>query len=156
MSAFLRLCQLPFGGRDISSYVERYLIEHNEEELAVKSLADFNVIDRIKRECCYCGTAGEQAEETYEMPDGTTVEIDYEADDDSAFPCNVPHTFFFEPLKLDWADTDMEFAVHDRLHEAVMQSPIDARSQLWGNCVIAGGNTCASFLNFYLHSNMSA
>ena len=120
------------------------MIEHNEEELAIKSLADFNVIDRIKRECCYCGTGGgTEHEDSYEMPDGTEVSIDATGED-SGFPFNVPHKFFFDPLKLDWADTSMEFAVHDRLHEAVMQSPIDGRRAMWGNCVIAGGNTYVS------------
>ena len=80
------------------------------------------------------------------MPDGTEVTIDASADedDDDAFPFNAPHKFFFDPLKLDWSDTSMEFSVHDRLHEAVMQSPIDGRRAMWGNCVIAGGNTCGS------------
>ena len=44
--------QLPFGGRDITSYIERYLIENCEAELEITSLADFNVVDRIKQECC--------------------------------------------------------------------------------------------------------
>jgi actin-related protein len=35
----------------------------------------------------------------------------------------------------------MEEAVTDRLHKAVMESPIDARRAMWGNCVVAGGNT---------------
>jgi len=136
--------QLPFGGRDITSYIERYLIENCEEDLAIKSLADFNIIDRIKRECCYCGTGGQsEHEDSYEMPDGTEIKVDGAAGaEDDGFPFTVPHKFFFDPLKLDWADTSMEFSVHDRLHEAVMQSPIDGRRAMWGNCVIAGGNTC--------------
>jgi hypothetical protein len=139
--------QLPFGGRDITSYIERYLVENGEEELEIKSLADFNVVDRIKRECCYCGTGGPlEHEDSYEMPDGTEVRVDRAGgDEDGGFPCSVPHKFFFDPLKLDWADTSMEFSVHDRLHEAVMQSPIDGRRAMWGNCVIAGGNTCVSY-----------
>ena len=137
--------QLPFGGRDITAYIEKYLLA-KDDELSIKSLADFNAVEAIKKGCCYCGqAAAPDPDVSYKMPDGTEVEIDgdfttqdgYEIDD----PASVPHKFFFDPLKLDWGDTSMEFSVHDRLHEAVMQSPMDGRRAMWGNCVIAGGNT---------------
>ena len=102
-------------GRDITSYLERHLKQ--ESDLEIESLADFNVIEQIKREHCYCGQAKPKPTSgSYEMPDGTAVDVDGDED----FPAQVPHKFFFDPLKLDWDDTSMEFPVHDRLHSAVM------------------------------------
>ena len=72
---------------------------------------------------------------SYSLPDGEEIVIDEE------FPEKVASQFFFSPLKLDWADTELEESVHERLHTAVMNSPIDSRRAMWGNCVIAGGNT---------------
>ena len=65
--------QLPFGGRDITSYIERHLLEQSDD-LEIKSLADFNVIDQLKKECCYCGTSPVEHADSFEMPDGTEVE----------------------------------------------------------------------------------
>merc|ERR1711981_1233868 len=66
--------QLPFGGRDITSYLERHLKQ--ESDLEIESLADFNVIEQIKREHCYCGQAKPKPTSgSYEMPDGTAVDV---------------------------------------------------------------------------------
>ena len=68
------IAQLPFGGRDITSYIERHLLEESTDDLEIKSLADFNVIDQLKKECCYCGTSPVEHADSFEMPDGTEVE----------------------------------------------------------------------------------
>jgi actin-related protein len=73
--------------------------------------------------------------QTFELPDGQTVRID------DTFPADVASQFFFNPLQLDWGDTELEESVPERLHTAVMESPMDLRRAMWGNTVVAGGNT---------------
>ena len=124
--------QLNFGGRDISAYLERHLQTRGVD---VKSLADLNIVDTIKKEVCVCGVPADDGHETYEMPDGKKIEIDAD------FPVNAAQQFFFNPLQLDWDDTDMEEALHDVLHSTIMNCPMDSRRDLWGNTILTGGNT---------------
>eukprot|EP01050_Picozoa_sp_SAG11_P009530 SAG11_NODE_902_length_6620_cov_3.401012_4_plen_140_part_00 len=53
----------------------------------------------------------------------------------------LPEKFFFEPLALDWADTTMEVALHQRVWQAVLGCSIDMRQKLLANTSIVGGNT---------------
>ena len=50
------------------------MLEESTDDLEIKSLADFNVIDQLKKECCYCGTSPVEHADSFEMPDGTEVE----------------------------------------------------------------------------------
>ena len=43
---------LNFGGRDISQYIERHF---EATGIDINSLADLNILDTIKQECCVCG-----------------------------------------------------------------------------------------------------
>lgn len=124
--------QLNFGGRDVSAYIERHL---SAQGVTADSLAALNAVDKVKQKVCTCGGADDPVGQTFELPDGQTVRID------DTFPADVASQFFFNPLQLDWGDTELEESVPERLHTAVMESPMDLRRAMWGNTVVAGGNT---------------
>ena len=130
--------QLNFGGRDISEYIQRHLSQH---AISFTSVGDLDALDKIKREACYCGAPPDSMHaKSYRMPDGTSVELD----DWDDFPAHAPQQFFFDPTQLDWDDTELEDSVHDTLHAAVMECPIDTRRDMWGNTILSGGNTLFS------------
>eukprot|EP01052_Picozoa_sp_SAG31_P008081 SAG31_NODE_399_length_16247_cov_19.137540_9_plen_575_part_00 len=65
--------QTNFGGRDISKYIEGHLQMHG---INVQSVADLDVVDKIKKSVCTCGPANTEHGESFLMPDGREVQID--------------------------------------------------------------------------------
>ena len=123
---------LPFGGRDITSYITRQL--RASTGYALDTTADVEVVRQMKEKLCYCGQPKDEAVQTtsFTLPDGKT--LTHDAENALGFPQRIAEKFFFDPLKLDWDDTSMEESVHAKLFEAVMGAlhccPAPAKPQL--------------------------
>lgn len=68
-------------------------------------------------------------EKKYTLEDGRTVSVD-----DERF--RVPECLF-QPGHLE-QDTP---GIHDQIHNSIMNADMETRKDLWGNIVLAGGNT---------------
>jgi hypothetical protein len=109
---------LPFGGRDITSYITRQL--RTSTGHALNTTADVELVRQMKEKLCYCGQPKDEGAPTtsFTLPDGKT--LTHDAENALGFPERIAEKFFFDPLKLDWDDTSMEESVHAKVFEAVM------------------------------------
>eukprot|EP01050_Picozoa_sp_SAG11_P007325 SAG11_NODE_607_length_8226_cov_11.234527_1_plen_259_part_00 len=139
---------LPFGGRDITTYLQRTL---HDEDGAPLTMAEVEVIKTMKQEQCYCGLPKDDATagKTYTLPDGKEV-----ASVTEEFPHRIAEKFFFDPLKLDWDDTSMEESVQQKIMTAVMGCAIDSRKEIMANVLVTGGNTLFDGLPQLLFKNL--
>jgi hypothetical protein len=127
---------IPFGGRDITEYIKRELTSRYEG-LSLTDYGTHELVRQMKEELCYCGEPRDAPSKCYKLPDGQMLTVD--AGD--SFPFRAPEFFFFDPLRLDWSDTQLEQSVPSMIFQSVMESPIDARKKLTENVLLAGGNT---------------
>ena len=137
---------IPFGGRDITTYVGRELImEYGDDSPGIKGLnlesyATNVLLTQMKEDLCYCDAPRPSEAKAYALPDGSSVTIGG-PDDTHKFPYRAPEHFFFNPLKLDWADTKLEESVPAMIMECLMDCQIDTRKKLTENVLLAGANT---------------
>lgn len=104
--------------------------------LSLSSYGQNEVLRQMKEDLCYCGELPEkQGEQEYKLPDGQTV---------TGFPFRAPEFFFFDPMRLDWAETSLEESVQAMVFKCVMDVAIDLRKKLTENIILAGGNTLFS------------
>jgi hypothetical protein len=65
---------LPFGGRDITTYLQRGLATGAVVGFESMTMAKVEVVRQMKEESCYCGPPREEgAEKVYTMPDGRKI-----------------------------------------------------------------------------------
>ena len=60
---------LPFGGRDITDYVQRHLTK-GDPGLTWKTYKEIQLAQKMKQQRCYCGAPREREPKKYKLPDG--------------------------------------------------------------------------------------
>jgi actin beta/gamma 1 len=133
--------RLDLGGRDLTDYMLKIVAER--EYALARSLASLGptvergVVREMKERLCYVAEdfdaemqrASSELEKSYELPDGTVVTIGSER-----FRC--PEALFKPSL----IGLEQE-GIHQTAYNSIMKCDVDIRKDLYGNTVLAGGNT---------------
>eukprot|EP01051_Picozoa_sp_SAG22_P016010 SAG22_NODE_2182_length_2874_cov_5.931532_2_plen_252_part_00 len=142
---------IPFGGRDITDYLKRQLVQSGvAPELSLSHFGANDAVRRMKEELCYCGEPRDTPTGLeYKLPDGQVINAaedleEPDEDDGGGFPFRAPEFFFFDPSRLDWQEDSegiLEESVQAMVFKAVMDCSIDTRKKITENVILAGGNT---------------
>ncbi|KAK0671572.1 putative actin [Cercophora samala] len=137
------VCSLGFGGRDITDYMMKLLTESGHTFCPTADERD--VVRNLKQQRCYAAFdfeeeiqiwAGRKSDPTfvlheisYELPDGQVINLSNER-------FRGPEAMF-QPSVLGLESG----GVHALVVDAIMKCDADIRRSLFGNIVLAGGNT---------------
>lgn len=124
------------AGADMTAYLASKLTHQSDSPLG-RTTADPAVVRDIKEKLCYLTypqlvEPPTEEETSYQLPNGEKLQMS---------PANAASIFeaMFQPEVL----TGEMDGVQQTLHTAVNKCDIDSRKKLWGNIILAGGNTMA-------------
>ena len=164
---------LPFGGRDISSYLLKQL-GLKPDRGTVGSLREHRLVTALKEELCFVGAPAAISETTsgrsFALPDGKTLQLDVHdahlslsaggKEEPVRLNRRIAENFFFSPLALEPIGgefaIDCEEGLHQRLWACVNACSMDTRTKLLSNVVLAGGNTLTAGLPELLYKKVKA
>ena len=164
---------LPFGGRDISSYLLKQL-GLKPDRGTVGSLREHRLVTALKEELCFVGAPAAISETTsgrsFTLPDGKTLQLDVHdahlslsaggKKEPVRLNRRIAENFFFSPLALEPIGgefaIDCEEGLHQRLWACVNACSMDTRTKLLSNVVLAGGNTLTAGLPELLYKKVKA
>lgn len=133
------IMQLDIAGRDLSDYMVQLLKQAGGPLLAA---AEREIAKDIKERVCYVSHNPANEEKSYK--DGFTKDAEYTLPDGKKVPIGdqqfrVPEALF-KPSKIS-KDYEGLPGIHDLIFQSIMKCDQDIKKDLYGNIVLAGGNT---------------
>ena len=120
---------IDFGGKELTDYLMKLLIEKG---YYIDTEIERNTIRNIKEQLCFISQDYQNEipkNETYQLPDGQTVNIDKER-------IQCPEAFFQPSL----IDNDCE-GIDRLIHKTIMKCDEDIHNDLFKNIVLSGGSS---------------
>lgn len=118
------------GGRRTTDVLQKLLTKSTG--LSLTTSAEYQMVRRMKEECCYVQVEGsEGGEAQWLLPDGTPVTL-------PAHLRTQPAEVLFNPSEYTGSE---ELGIHRLLHRSVMSCDIDVRSRLFESIELVGGGT---------------
>ena len=125
-----------FGGRDITAWIQKILIECGN--FFTKS-SEMEIVRDIKEKLCYVAMdydselykskSGSDCDASYKLPDGNTITIS-----DERFRCSE---LLFKPYMNGFEQRGIDIDIFN----SIMKCPIGSRKELYQNIVISGGSS---------------
>lgn len=144
--------RLDLGGRDLTDYLIKLLADRGYS--LASSTADREIARDIKEKLCYVPMALEQEEQA--IANAANTELSYELADGRVFVTGNARVrcteTLFQPSLL-----GLESAgIHELIRDAIMKCDANIRSTMFGNVILAGGNTMFRGIETRLSNELAA